>query len=230
MSKRLKFTVIFVLVIVLIGLGLILKGRSRESMAKKTISKEIKLPGPIKKGTMPLEESLLKRRSKRNFKDKDLTLEQISQLLWAAQGVTDSRGYRTAPSAGALYPLEVYIVKSDGVFHYEPLDHKLITIVSEDRRDNLSLAALGQSFIAKAPLDIVIAAVYGRTKIRYGGRTDRYVHMEAGHAAQNIHLQAVALGLGSVPVGAFWDDRVSKALDLPSDHKPLYIIPVGYPK
>jgi len=200
-------------------------------MAKKaTTSQAIKLPSPITKGTVSLEETLRKRRSKRNFKDKNLTLEQISQLLWAAQGVTDSRGYRTAPSAGALYPLEVYIVKSDGVFHYEPLDHKLTTVVSEDRRKNLALAALGQSFIAEAPLDIIIAAVYGRTKIRYGGRTERYVHMEAGHAAQNIHLEAVALGLGSVPIGAFWDDRVAKALDLPAEHKPLYIIPVGYSK
>jgi len=200
-------------------------------MAKKTtVSKEIKLPEPIKKGTMSLEETLLKRRSKRDFKDKQLTLDQISNLLFAAQGVTDSRGHRTAPSAGALYPLEVYIVKSDGVFHYDPLEHKLLTIVSEDRREALSSAALGQQFIQEAPLDIVISAVYGRTKIRYGGRTERYVHMEAGHVAQNIHLEAVALGLGSVPIGAFWDDRVSKALDLPSDHKPLYIIPVGYPK
>ena len=200
-------------------------------MAKKTtISKEIKLPAPIKKGTSSFEETLLKRRSKRNFKDKDITLEEISQLLFAAQGVTDSRGYRTVPSAGALYPLEIYAVNKDGVFHYEPLNHKLVTVVSEDRRKNLAEAALGQSFIANAPLDIVIAAVYGRTKIRYGSRTERYVHMEAGHAAQNIHLQAVALGFGSVPIGAFWDDRVSRALNLPSDHKPLYIIPVGYPK
>ena len=190
---------------------------------------EIKLPAPKLKGTLSVEEAIYKRRSKRDFLPKDLSLEQISQLCFSAQGITEkSWGLRAAPSAGALYPLEIYLVKSDGVFHYIPEEHKLLSIVKGDRRDELAAAALGQSFIAEAPVDIVITAVYQRTRGKYGTRAERYVHIEAGHAAQNIHLQAVALGLGSVPIGAFFDEAVKSVLNLPKDHEPIYIIPVGY--
>lgn len=190
---------------------------------------EIKLPAPKLKGELSLEETIRKRESIRNFKDKELTLDQISQLLWAAQGITHD-GKRAAPSAGATYPLEIYVVKSDGVFRYKTEDHKLERAVEGDQRTPLALAALGQRFIAEAPIDIVMAAVYSRTSWRYRERAERYVHMEAGHAAENIHLQAVALGLGSVPIGAFSDGKVKSVLSLPKDHEPLYIIPVGYSK
>lgn len=195
-------------------------------MAEKN---EIKLPAPKSKGEMSLEESIKKRKSIRSFKEKELTLEQISQILWSSQGLTHGY-YRAAPSAGAFYPLEVYIAKSDGVYRYVPEEHKLVTISSEDKRTPLALAALGQMFIARAPVVIVIAAVYSRTKGKYGERGDRYVHIEVGHAAENIHLQAVSLGLGSVPIGAFWDEQVKRTLSLPKNHEPLYIIPVGYPR
>ena len=202
---------------------LLIEGSS--SMAKE----EIKLPAPKLKSVMSVEEAIYKRRSKRDFLKKDLSLEQISQLCFSAQGKTEkSWGLRAAPSAGALYPLEIYLVKSDGVFHYIPEEHKLLSIVKGDRRDELAAAALGQSFIAEAPVDIVITAVYQRTRGKYGTRAERYVHIEAGHAAQNIHLQAVALGLGSVPIGAFFDEAVKSVLNLPKDHEPIYIIPVGY--
>ncbi len=179
---------------------------------------------------MSLEETLQRRRSQRIFKSQDLTLEQISQLLWACQGITEpSFGGRTAPSAGALYPLEVYVVKKEGVFHYLPKEHALIRIKKGDVRKELAHTALGQDPPAKAPVSFVISAVYARTKIKYGERAERYVKLEAGHACQNLLLQAVALNLGGVPIGAFYDSEVQEVLSLPSDHEPLYIVPIGYP-
>jgi len=192
---------------------------------------EITLPNPSTSGGMAVAEAIAKRRSIRNFAGEPLTLEEVSQLAWAAQGITEpNRKYRAAPSAGALYPLELYVLTHEGVFHYIPDRHSLAPITSKDRRSDLSRAALGQSFIADAALSFVITAVYARTEAKYGGRARMYVHMEAGHVAENIHLQAVALGLGSVPVGAFRDRAVSDVIGLPSDHTPLYIIPVGHPR
>ena len=189
------------------------------------------LPDPDLKGEMSLEEALANRRSVRSFKDTPLTPDQIGQLLWAAQGITHPTGYRTAPSAGALYPLEVYATTQDGLFHYDPAAHSLVEILSDDPRPALYQAALEQEPIREAPLVIIITGVFGRTAIKYGeSRSPQYVHLEAGHAAQNILLQAVALGLGAVPIGAFQDSQVKEALSLPSDHIPFYLIPVGSPK
>jgi SagB-type dehydrogenase family enzyme len=187
----------------------------------------VKLPTPRKKGEVSVEETLEKRRSKRSFTPKELNWEQVAQLLWAAQGIA-KRGFRTTPSAGALYPLEVYLVIKEGVYHYKPESHELERTLEGDLRGQLSRAALGEEAIEEAPVDIVIAAVYQRMEWRYRERTARYVHIEVGHAAQNIHLQAVALGLGSVPIGAFHDEQVQRVLSLPKDQQPLYIIPVGY--
>jgi len=192
------------------------------------LATEIRLP-PVEVGKMPLDETIKKRRSVRSFGKKELTLKQLSQLLWASQGITDSaRGFRSAPSAGALYPLKVYLVKGDGVFEYIPSSHSIVKKVDGDKRGELCRAALWQSFIAEAPMSFVITAVYERTTVKYGKRGIRYVHIEVGHSAQNIHLEAVALGLASVPVGAFQDDEVKKVLSLPLSEEPLYIIPVGY--
>ncbi len=191
---------------------------------------EVSLPAPSTTGETSVEQALAERRSVRQFRAEDLTIEQIGQLLWAAQGITEpSRGFRTAPSAGALYPLELYLLTRDGVFHYLPKGHKLVQLSEQDRRAQLARAALGQSFVRTAPLDIVITAVYARTRAKYGDRAERYVILEAGHAAQNLHLQAVALGLGSVPVGAFTDAKVAELLNLPADETPLYIITIGHP-
>jgi SagB-type dehydrogenase family enzyme len=207
---------------------------------KKTVTKEklpslnkevIPLPPPQKKGKMSLEETLQKRRSKRRFESREVTLKQISQLLWACQGITEpSFGGRTAPSAGALYPLEVYVVKKDGVFHYLPEKHALIRIRKGDMRKELSNAALGQTPPAKAPVSFVITAVYSRTAAKYGERAERYVKLEAGHACQNLLLEVVALDLGGVPIGAFYDEQVQEVLSLPPQHEPLYIVPIGYPR
>ncbi len=193
--------------------------------------KEIILPQPITKGKVSLEEAISKRRSQREFQRKDLSLEQIGQLLWAAQGITVNRGsfnFRAAPSAGALYPLELYALTKDGLYHYISEGHKLENLSDKDLRGGLTDAVLGQRSVASGALDIVICAVYERVTSKYGQRGVRYVHIEAGHAAQNIHLQAVVLDLGSVPIGAFNDDAVKKCLSLPAACEPLYIISIGY--
>lgn len=203
----------------------------KEEMAMANL-KQIQLPQVSKKGKISLEEAILNRRSQRSFRKQDLSLEQISQLLWAGQGITTKKGFysfRAAPSAGALYPMEIYLLNQDGLYHYLPEGHLLEVLGNQDLRPALAGAALGQSAVAQAPVDIVICAVYSRVTSKYGQRGIRYTHIEAGHVAQNIHLQAVALGLGSVPIGAFDDAEVKERLSLPTNHEPLYIIPVGYP-
>ena len=189
----------------------------------------LRLPPPEQKGKMSLEEALGRRRSVREFTREALTERELSQLLWAALGITHTEGLRTAPSAGALYPLELYVASAGGFYRYEPCLHQLIRLSDRDLRPAMRRTALGQEAITQAPAVFVIAAVYERTSRKYGAaRTPRYVHMEVGHAAQNLLLEAVALGLGGVPIGAFEDDALQKALELPVDHCPLYLIPVGH--
>jgi len=193
----------------------------------------VNLPEPQYDSDVSIEQSLLNRRSIRSYTGEPLTLREVSQLLWAAQGITDPRGFRTAPSAGALYPLELYLVAGDvedltsGIYRYEPDGHQLARIIDGDKRAELADAALAQPWVKEGAISIVFAAVYERTTVKYGDRGIRYVHMEAGHAGQNLCLQATAMGLGVVTVGAFHDEQVSKLLNLPQDEKPLYIIPVG---
>jgi SagB-type dehydrogenase family enzyme len=194
------------------------------------------LPDPIRTNRS-IEECLALRRSVRAFTSDTLTHAQISTLLWAAQGVTDttrntSRGFRTAPSAGATYPLETYIVVPQGIFHYVPSTHQVKLLKAGDSRAALAAACLNQQCVLKAPCSIVLCAVPERTSERYGERAMRYIYMEAGHAAQNVHLEAVALGLGSVPVGAFDDDALAKFLELNTAEQktiPLYVISIGVP-
>jgi len=177
-----------------------------------------------------LEEALERRRSIREYLPTRLSDREIDRLLWAAQGITDDEGHRTAPSAGATYPLEAYAVTEDGVFRYEPAGGQRRTIRSGDVRAGLDAAARGRGLVLAAPLTIVLAVVPARTQGRYGEeRGRRYVHFEVGHAAQNVLLQAVALGLGGVPVGAFDDDAVKAVLGLRADEEPLYLLPVGHP-
>jgi SagB-type dehydrogenase family enzyme len=167
----------------------------------------------------------------REFEDVALGDAEHGQLLWASQGITHrTMGLRTAPSAGALYPLEVYLVTKEGVFHYEPRAHQLRMTMSADVRNALSNAALRQESVGDAPSILVLAGVYERTAKKYGrARAERYVHLEAGHAAQNVLLQAVALGVVAVPIGAFQDDEVRQVLALPRTHRPLYLVPIGRP-
>ncbi len=184
-------------------------------------------PPAATEGAMSVEQAILRRRSCRSFAPEPLTLEQLAQLLWAAQGITAAPHLRAAPSAGACYPLQAYVVCEHGVFRFEPREHALVKTGDGDRRSRLARAALGQEFVAAAPATLAFAAVYERTTRRYGERGVRYVHMDVGCAAENVHLQAEALGLGSVSVGAFEDDAVAEVLGLPPQEKAVYLIPVG---
>jgi SagB-type dehydrogenase family enzyme len=202
----------------------------QEAVPQTSPNTQISLPDPRHDSGVSLEAAIAARRSVREFSNTPLTWVQVGQLAWAAQGITDvSRGLRAAPSAGALYPLEVYLVTPGGCYHYLPDVHKLDRLADRDLRGTLQTAAGGNEAIAQAPLDIVITAVFARTASRFGERAEQFVFMEVGHVAQNIHLQAVALGLGSVPIGGFDVGQVTQALGLPEDHRPAYIIPVGHP-
>jgi SagB-type dehydrogenase family enzyme len=180
-------------------------------------------------GDVSLEEALAARRSVRDYTNETLTRDEIGQLLWSMQGITHEEGRRTAPSAGSLYPLETYAVTAEGLYRYLPAGHQVTSTPQFGMRQALWEAGLKQDHLRFAPAVFVVAAVYERCSVRYGERAARYVHLEAGHAAENLLLQAVALGLGGVTVGAFDDDQVKAALDLPQDHDPLYLIPVGHP-
>lgn len=193
----------------------------------------VKLPRPVLAGDTSLEKALQQRRSLRNYKHSPLSLGELSQLLWAAQGITAPDGRRTAPSAGGLFPLELYVMAGNvsgleaGTYVYRPQGHELQRIFSGDRRAELSKAARGEPSILAAPAVLVLSAVFGRTIVKYGERGSRYVHMEAGHAAQNVYLEAAALELGTVVIGAFDDDAVKAAARLTIREQPLYLMPVG---
>ena len=197
----------------------------------------IQLPEPDLDGYLTLERAIRQRRSVRSFcKDEILPTHSVSQILWSAQGVTDSANeFRTVPSAGALYPLEIYLVAGHidgldaGVYQYDPLQNQLFKLKNGDRREDIYLAALSQSSILDAPASIIIAAVYQRTKDRYGRNAEKYVHMEAGHAGQNICLQVLSLEMATVPIGAFHEQDIKKAIGMPAGTTPLYIFPIGYP-
>lgn len=194
---------------------------------------DISLPRPRWSGTVSVEEALHQRRSIRSYTDETLSLEELSQLLWSAQGITSTGGLRTAPSAGALYPLEVYVAAGrvekldSGLYRYIPEGHRLSSLGQGNFRETLSDAALEEPQVEQAAANIIITAVYARTTEKYGERGIRYAHMEAGHAGQNILLQAQGLNLGACPVGAFEDDRLKSMLRLTQGEDPLYIISVG---
>lgn len=190
---------------------------------------EVLLPQPTSSATTPLEQTIARRRSVREFTAQPLTQTQLGQLAWAAQGITDPTSHlRAAPSAGALYPIEVYFATADGLFHYLPTRHVLQRTTSTDVRVALSEAALHQQAVRLAPCAIVITSVTDRTRIKYGDRAARYVAIEAGHVGQNILLEATALGLGGVPIGAFEDDAVRRVLSLHANEDPLYLIAIGH--
>jgi SagB-type dehydrogenase family enzyme len=200
-------------------------------------SETVPLPTPSRTGDVPVEAALATRRSRRDYADRALTRRELGQLLWAAQGVTDRvSGHRAAPSAGALYPLEVYAVVGTpgvegldpGVYRYRPGRHELSLGRTGDVQTQLRAAAVDQAFVERAAVDIVVCAVDERTTAKYGGRGERrYVPMEAGHAGQNLYLQAEALGLATVAVGAFNDERVRSLVGAPAGQRPLYVFPVG---
>lgn len=193
----------------------------------------IQLPPPRLESHFSVEAAIRQRRSVRQYRPGVLTLQQASQVLWAAQGLTHHRGFRTVPSAGALYPLEIYLVTGTvanleaGVYHYRPQGHGLIPVVSGCRLAALASAALGQKMVETSAAVLVICAVYQRMTSKYRLRGEQYVHIEAGHAGQNIALQCEALGLGCVMVGAFTDEQVQRVIQVQLSERPLYLIPIG---
>lgn len=193
---------------------------------------EIKLPSPVFSSKTSVEEALKKRRSIRSYKNLPVTLQEVAQLLWAAQGITANNGLRTAPSAGALYPLEIYLVAGNieklipGIYHYLPAKHSLQKIKDDDARIQLANAANGQESIKFAAANIVITANFSRTTKKYGNIGERFVLMEAGHVAQNIYLESVSLKLGTVSIGAFDEAQIKNILNL-KEEDPLYILPIG---
>ncbi len=221
----------FLLFLVIIFIGLSFSGNNNKKMENINKAK-IELPEIKEKSNVSVEEAIKNRRSIRNFKDQEVALSDLSQILWAAQGVTEEE-YRASPSAGATYPLEVYVFirKVDGlesgIYRFIPEDHSLIKLEEGDFSKKLQKAALNQGFIGEASFKIVFSAIYERTTKRYGERGERYVYMEAGHAAQNAYLQCESLDLGMVVVGAFDDESVRNILSLKEGEYPLYIIPVG---
>lgn len=195
--------------------------------------KPVSLPAPRHRGHVPLEHAMSARRSVRDFAPGPIALAELAQILWAAQGISGPDGLRTAPSAGALYPIELYVVAGEveglapGLYHYEPGAHALRAVTGGDRRRAAASAALGQDWIAAAAAVLVIAAVFRRTSAKYGERGERYVHVEAGHAGQNACLQAVALGLGATVVGAFDDAAVKAIIGRDQPAEPIVLLPIG---
>ena len=241
MNKKRKYILALLAVAVLAGaiVYAILLSQNMKKESATTMKNEletIKLPEPRYESEISVEEALRARRSIRDYKSEPLTLEEVSQLLWAAQGVTTEKGLRTAPSAGALYPLEVYAVfgnisgVASSIYKYKPQGHELIKVAEGDKRMELYNAALNQSAVKDAAVVVVFSAVYERTAEKYGERGERYVHLETGHAAQNVYLQAISLGLGTVVIGAFNDNEVKKIMNMQDDEQPLYIMPLGRKK
>jgi SagB-type dehydrogenase family enzyme len=234
-----KWVLIAILCFFLILLGGAMFNRfKRQDRPSRINSGElITLPQPVLDSKISIEAALQERRSIRDYyTPESLSISEISQLLWAAQGITRPGGYRTAPSAGALYPLEVFLVSGQvdnlpaGVYRYKPEEHGLNLVLTGDILEELSAAALGQDAIRNAPAAIVITGIFERTMVKYGNRGIQYVHMEVGGAAENIYLQAESLDLGTVFIGAFHDDQVSQVLNLDDQEEPLCIMPVGKPR
>lgn len=200
--------------------------------------RQISLPSPSQKGGMPLEEAIAQRRSIRDFSPEPISPLQLSQILWAAQDITDTWGeHRAVPSAGATHPLEIFVACGrdgieeigEGIYRYNTSNHSLTLHYQGNVRLELARAALNQEYIYQAPIDIVICALYERTTWGYGDRGEKYVHLEVGHTGQNIYLQATALGLATVAIGAFHDEQAREALRLDKQYKPVYIMPLGKP-
>lgn len=221
--------IIFLCLLILVGFA-----PSKNVASQSFPGDEFSLPKPDISRGIPLNLALKSRRSHRRYSKKAISLNELSQLLWSGQGVTNFFGFRTAPSAGALHPLEIYVAVSNvdqlsqGIYHYKPGSHELALIIKGDHSKQLAQSASQQSSIKKAAATLIITADISRVERKYKQRAKRYVHIEAGSAAQNIYLQAVSLKLGTVFVGTFKDNEVTQFMQLPADHKPLGLMPIGH--
>jgi SagB-type dehydrogenase family enzyme len=231
------FTILIVTGIVLLVLvNVITPGGHKNMDFKEEVVMEgkiVRLPAPDRSGGMSLNEALNQRRSVRSYRNEPLSISQVSQLLWSAQGTNNERGFRTAPSAGATFPLELFVMAnnitgmSKGIYHYNPFENTLELYREGDFAGALMRASLSQSMITDAGMVIIFGAIFGRTTQRYDERGIRYVYNEIGHAAQNVHLQVSALNLGTVVIGAYIDEEVEAVLNLDDEIRVLYLMPVG---
>ena len=227
---RRRSVLVWLMAVAVLATGCAARAPSWVQASSARYTKQITLPAPLTDGAVSLERALGQRRSVRSFRPDPLSLTIIGQLLWAGQGITSPDGKRTAPSAGALYPLELYVVTPTELMHYRPQRHQVDVRAVPDLRPALESASFRQESVGTAPDVVVVAAVPGRTTREYGARGEAYVEREAGHAAQNILLQATACGIGAVPVGGLEPQRAATALALPAGETVLYLIPVGKAK
>jgi SagB-type dehydrogenase family enzyme len=237
---------LIILIVALVTAGCMNKNKPQEDktplMKNDSSRLSYTLPSPVLGGTVSVEEALSKRRSHRYYVDEQISAEDISQILWAAYGITRpmpgypriNGGLRTAPSAGATYPLQVYVLIGKvkgietGVYKYVPVGHRIIRVIDRDVKASLASAALGQEMIKIAPACLFYSADFSITTARYGDRgKERYVCMDLGHSAENVYLQAEALHLGTCAIGAFNDAEVRAVMQLPENEEPLYIMPIG---
>ncbi|MBA7482045.1 hypothetical protein ES707_17526 [subsurface metagenome] len=215
-----------ILGIVLVCFAALCLGQRRS----RTPQKIVRLTKPNLTGTVSFEEALAERRSVRLFASKQLDSEQIGQLAWAGQGITDQqRGLRTAPSAGETYPIDLYFATEEGLFVYRPAEHSLEQTSDQNIRGRLAAAASMQESVATAGCNIIVAGSVRKLTKQFRTKARTYMLLEAGHIAQNIQLQAVCLDLGSVTIGGFNTKDVSRICRLPRGMEPLYIICVGHP-
>jgi SagB-type dehydrogenase family enzyme len=235
-----KSLVQFLVLVAAIGVLII------ESVLSSSGARELGLPQPRYESEISVEEALKNRRSIRSFKKSSLTIEEVSQLLWAAYGITDPApkgpsflrgGKRTAPSAGGLYPLELYLLAGNvsglapGIYKYDSQRHSLQEVSKGDKRSELSKAALGQEMFQVAPVSVLYTAVFERTTRKYGSRgRQRYVWMDSGHSAQNLYLQAYALKLVMCVSGAFSDSKIRGVFGISAEEEPVYLVVIGHKK
>lgn len=226
---RVRRTKVVSAVVSLMLVGAACAARAPQSLQRSTYSAPTALPAPQRVGGMSLDQALATRRSVRTFSARQLSASQLGQLLWAGQGITSQDGKRTAPSAGGLYPIELYAVVGNGLWHYLPVGHRVEIRAAPNLHADLQKAAFGQQAAGQAPQVIAVAVAYDRTTAKYGARGRAYVDMEAGHVAQNILLQAAALRLAAVPIGGIDQFRCATVLGLPPDETVAYLIPTGFP-
>ena len=240
MSRKGK--IILIILIILLGITiayLVWPQSTTTSNGQRTVISTVHLPSPILEGNVSVEQAIQNRRSVRHYANESITLQDVSQLMWAAQGITDkANNLRSVPSGGQVYPLEVYIIVGkdgvtglgEGIYQYNPYNNTLEKTSGNDARSDLSQAANGQAWVNEAPVDIVITGDYNKMVAKYKDETlcTRFVNLEAGHAGENIYLEAEARGLVTVALGSFKDDQVHKVLGLPNNENTIYIYPVGH--
>lgn len=239
MSRKGKIILIILIILLGITIAYLVWPQPTTANGQRTVISTVSLPNPVIHGNMSVEQAIQNRRSVRHYTNQSLTLQDVSQLMWAAQGITDkAQNLRSVPSGGQVYPLEVYIIVgnggvtglSEGVYHYNPYNNTLEKTSQSDARSDLSQAANGQAWVKEAPVDIVITGDYNKMVAKYKDETlcTRFVNLEAGHAGENIYLEAEARGLVTVALGSFKDDQVHTVLGLPDNENTIYIYPVGH--